>query len=306
MAWPHDLIPFYRHPGLALTRAGIAGAATVLAGITAAALAVRSRRPWILAGWLWYLITLVPVIGLVQVGLQGKADRYTYLPSLGLCMAFTWEAASRGAGAKSTLLRAARGVAAAVIIATLSTLTWNQARLWKDTVTLFTRVATVDPKNYVAFNLLGSHYLQQGETARAQEFLTRSLSLKPGYLPARYNLALALSRRGERDAAISLFTALILADPNDAESLYNRGNILAEQGKAAEALRDFAAALALQPEEAEIHNRLGAMLADLGHLDEARHHFEEAVRLRPAYDEALANLARVSREKPALSHGGPP
>ncbi len=291
MLWPHQLIPFYPHPGFVLTPAQVGFSLALLAGLTTVVVAARGRRPWLVIGWLWYLGTLVPVIGLVQVGLQGLADRYTYLPLVGLFVAISWETGSRAG--RTALARKLAGAAAAGVVAVFALLTWHQSHYWKSTATLFDHIVAVEPRNYLAFNMLGSEYLRLGEPARARTLFDKSLALKPGYLPARYNLGLALSAGGEKLAAIEQFTSLILANAADAESLFNRGKLFLGTDRPAEALRDFDAARAVAPEQAQLHFSRGLALARLGRPAEAAAAFGEAAAIEPRNAETHYNLGKA-------------
>ena len=323
--WPHHLILFYPHPGSSLSREAIALSLLLLTCITLLALAGRRRHPWLIAGWLWYLGMLVPVLGLVQVGLQGMADRYSYLPGIGLLIACVGEASS--IAVRRSRNRLVPAIGGGVLLIALALGARHQAAWWKDTVTLFDRVTTVDPQNYFGFNMLGAHRLMLGDAEAAVSLLTKALELRPEYYVARYNLALALTKAGRRDEAIAQFAAVIRFNPRDAESRHNRGMLLLDGGEAGEALKDFDAALALYPGEPRIHllrglaleklqrpreaqqeyetslrldsgdavahNTLGSLLADEGRLKEALTHFEAAVRLAPGYPAAMTNLERA-------------
>lgn len=332
MLWPRDLIYFYPHPLGTLSRGQVALSLLLLAAITAIAITCRRRRPWLTTGWLWYLGTLVPVIGIVQVGRQAMADRYSYLPLIGLFVAIAWEARSWAVRAKGGRLALALGAAA--LLATLAGLTYRQAGHWNDTQTLSNHLLAIDPRNYVAYNLQGMDLLLRHEAAKAVPLLRRSLALHPGYHEARYNLALALAELGETDEALLQFALLVRANPRDAEASYNLGLQLAARGNLQQALEMFAAALALEPrrarihyslgrtldalgrseeavaryraaleldpDDADVHNNLGATLAEQGRTEEALGHFEAAVRLAPQHTEARENLerARSTRRAP--------
>ena len=262
--FPVNLLPFYPHPGTSLAPAKVLLSLAVLGGITVLFLAVCRRRPWLTLGWFWYLGTLVPVIGFVQVGRQFMADRYSYLPLIGLYIAGAWEAYSRAADRRWG--PAVCGVGAAAILATLAFLSWEQSSLWKNTVTLYTHVTRVDPRNWVGYNMLGSDLLVRGETAEAARFFRKALEINHLALEARYNLGLALAQSGETDAAIEQFTAVIGYEKGatrDAEALYNLGNLLLEKGRNEEALRHFDAALAANPAQTEIYVSRGLALEAL-------------------------------------------
>jgi tetratricopeptide (TPR) repeat protein len=261
LVWPRDLIPFYPHTGATFSGWTVGAWLVLLAGMTGGAWAVNRRRPWLIAGWLWYLGTLVPMLGLIQVGLQGMADRYSYLPSVGICFAVAveaWERVRRRLHGPKLL---GAGAAAALIV--LSLLTWRQSGFWKDSATLLRRTIAVDSRNYFAYNMLGADFLMRNEAAQALPLLARALELRPEYFVARYNYALALAGTGRGQEAITQFTALIHFNPRDAESLFNRGNQLLAAGRAEQALRDFDAALAVAPGEPALREARERALAQL-------------------------------------------
>jgi tetratricopeptide (TPR) repeat protein len=334
MLWPRDLIYFYPHPLGTLPRGQVALCLLLLAAITAVAVAGRRRRPWLLTGWLWFAGTLVPVIGIVQVGRQAMADRYSYLPLIGLFAALTWEARSRVRHASPRAAGALAGGAAA-LLALLAGLTFVQAGYWQDTQRLSNHLLAIDPRNYVAYNLQGMDRLLRHEPAQAAPLLRTALALSPDYHEARYNLGLALAQLGQTDEALLQFGLVVRARPRDAEALYNLGLQFVRTGRLAEALDVFSRAAALEPRvariqhdigrtldalgrsseavphylaaldldpgDAEIHNDLGVTLAEQGRTAEALVHFAAAVRLAPDYREARENLdrARGSRAEPA-------
>lgn len=289
--WPLDLYPSYPPRGPGLSFAGAVFPLLLLAGVTAAALLLRGRRPWILAGWLWYLGTLVPVIGLVQVGDQGMADRYSYIPSIGLLIAVAGEARS-GASRRIRSPRLA-GAGVAALLAALTALTWNQTRHWKDTVALANRMLAGDPQSANALVLLGADRRERGDAAKAVTLLTRAVELRPDFLDARFNLGLALADRGLPEAAIQQFTAVIRADPGAAESLAQRGRLLLEKGLAAPALQDLDAALAASPDRPRILHLRGLALAQLGRHAEAVAALLDAAAVAPGDADVRYHLGRA-------------
>ncbi len=298
---PVDLIPFYPHPGASLAAAAVLLSVVLLVAVTALALAVRRRRPWLALGWFWYLGTLVPVIGIVQVGRQAMADRYGYLPLVGLFIAVVWEAFSR-AGSRRRW-QAVLGATAAAILAALTFLCWSQAARWKDTDTLFTYVTRVDPGNFVAYNMLGSEQLVRGETEDAARLFRKALEINPLALEARYNLGLALSRTGETDAAIEQFRAVTdsrKGATGDAEALYNLGKLLLEKGLSEEALRSFDSAIAIDPGQPQIQISRGLALAALGQFPAAAVAFRSAIALDPKSAAAHFHLGRALDATAAL------
>ncbi|HWR97570.1 MAG TPA: tetratricopeptide repeat protein, partial [Candidatus Methanoperedens sp.] len=299
--WPAGLIPFYPHRGAELTLAATALRLALLVGAGAAAWAVR-RRPWLLCGWLWYLAALAPVIGLVQVGLQGMADRYTYLPSIGLALAVAWEFFPEGNARPVT--RAARGATAAALLAALALLAARQAGFWKDTTTLFTRATQVDPANYLAFCQLGADELARNEPGRALPLLARAYALRPEYLVTRYHLGLALVGAGRGEEALPHFAAFLGASPRDADARIARGKLLAELGRHEESLDDLAVALASRPGDPQAHYLQGYSLGQLGRAAAAADAYRKAAALDPQGAAIRFNLAqelrRLGRTREAL------
>jgi len=174
--WPSDLAVFYAHPAASLDVARVAVAASVLLVLSAAAFALRRTQPWWLVGWLWYLGMLVPVIGLVQVGMQGRADRYTYLPMIGLSLAVAFGARHR---VRSGAQRRALAVAATVVLAVFAWLASAQVATWRNSFTLYERVIAVAPDSSYPHQRLGMVYAMQSDFGRAQQHFQRAIELEP-------------------------------------------------------------------------------------------------------------------------------
>jgi tetratricopeptide (TPR) repeat protein len=292
--WPLDLYPFYPHRGANLSLTEIAFSIALLAALTAAALLLRGRRPWILAGWLWYLGTLVPVIGLVQAGEPGMADRYSYLPSIGLLIAVTGEArATANRWLRGPRLAGAALATLLALLASLSLLTWKQTKYWEDTETLGRRMLAGKASNSSILNVLGAASYQRGDSAQAVAILSRAVELRPGYLDAHFNLGLALAGRGLPDEAARQFTAVLNARPGDVETLANRGRALLDQRLAEPALRDFDTALAVSPDHPQILLLRGLALAQLNRHADAVATFLKVAALTPGSAEARYHLGRV-------------
>jgi tetratricopeptide (TPR) repeat protein len=260
--WPTDLAVLYPYPGnWPMLDVLLAGG--FLAGLTILLIWRRRQYPFMLFGWLWFLGTLIPVIGLVQVGLQSMADRYTYLPSLGVLMAVVWGAgALTPSGRRWTLLWAAAGATA---VAICMGLTWKQLQYWQDSETLFWRALAVTPNNYVAHN----------------------------------NLAHALLESGQLAGAIRQYQEVIRLRPDDAKAHYNLGTVLGMNGQFDEAILQIQEAVRLKPNDADTHNNLGLAFQNKGLIVEAILQFQEAIRLKPDDVDAQNNLARVLKIKNA-------
>ncbi len=288
--WPADLAPLYPHPGFWPTDQVVV-AALVVIGISL--LVIARRRPWPYAfvGWFWFVGTLVPVIGLVQVGIQSLADRYTYLPGLGLILALVWGAQSLMARWRIPPLTIAFGVLA--LAATCAVLTWRQIRFWRDSERLFSRAVAVTKNNYLAHNNLGFYFAQQGRLPEAIAQYETSLRIKPDYEDALNNLGHALAGQGRHAEALPYYEAALRVRPRHVEVNNNYGNALANLGRLEEAIRHYEIALRENPQHADTHNNLGIALAQQGCLEAARDHLQEAVRLRPQHAGSHSNLGNV-------------
>jgi protein O-mannosyl-transferase len=290
MLWPRDLSILYPHPGH-WPAWEVAAAAVLLVGICAGVILVARRRPYLPMGWLWFCGTLVPVIGLVQVGIQSMADRYTYLPLIGLFIMVVWGIAElmpdRPWRAKGL---AVGGVS---LLAGCALLTERQIQYWRDSAALFGHAVQVTRDNYLAYNNLGFYLSGQGKTAEAMENYRKSLMINPNYEDALNNLGYALAGQNKYLEAIPLYEAALRVRPNHPEVHNNLGNALSETGKIDEAIRHYLITLKENPEHADAHNNLGIALAMKGRLDEAIPHFQAAIRYKPNYASAHSNLGNA-------------
>lgn len=324
--WPRNLavfypLPHYVSPSLVLSL----GSFLFLAGISFFALRGARKRGYFLVGWFWYLGTLVPVIGFIQVGNQALADRYTYVPLIGLFLLVVWgvhELAARAAAGPR-----AAGALAGVLLPVLALLSWHQAGYWRDSLALFSRTAAVTDNNWVAHHNVGAYYLNRDEVDKAIPAFEESLRILPTYAEAHYNLANALVKKGQVDRAITHYrralnsrslhvmanTNLGLAlssigkheegqvylaraldlDPDSFETNYNLGLVLASQGRLAEAEGYYRTALRINPDIGEVHNNLGIVLAQLGRMEEAVTHFNRSLQLNPDDMVARKNLRKA-------------
>jgi protein O-mannosyl-transferase len=265
MFWPRSLAVFYPHPENRTPVWEIILALGILLAITAMAFALRKKKPYFVTGWLWYLAMLVPVIGIIQVGWQGRADRYTYLPQIGLYILFTWAVADFTA-----LWRRQReilGVGAGVVIAVLSWGAWIQTSYWRDSETLFTHALAVTSNNDVAENNLGIVFLRQGKLDEAISMLQAAVDLRPDNSPAHENLAKALLQKGQVDDALVHYRKL----------------------------------LELQPDNIEVHNIVGTVLLQRGHIREGVEEWQKVLAIQPYNGNALSNLAWVFATSPDSS-----
>jgi tetratricopeptide (TPR) repeat protein len=256
-AWPAGLSVFHRFDPAPLLSARVLGAAALLAGVSALALAGARRRPWLAVGWCWYVGTLVPVIGLVQVGDQGLAERYAYVPIVGLIVAAVWSLPARRPGGPFPAAVAAAGVAAVLALATAAS---AQVGYWRDGGTLFGRAVAVDPRSHVAHNNLGVFLRARGRDAEALEHFSRAAELRPAYADAHYNLGILLYERGRLDAAAAQYRAALAARPDYEEARCNLGAILVLQGRYAEAEAELREALRQKPDDTSAQTNLALAL----------------------------------------------
>ncbi len=289
--WPSRLSPFYPHPGEGIEPICVAVAATVLVAITACAFAMRIRKPYLLVGWLWYLGTLVPVIGLVQVGSQAMADRYTYIPLIGIFIAVAWLVWDL---VKPSSAR--RRVAAACAIgcvAALSMVSARQVWIWRDSVALFSHaLAVTEPSSAVHTNL-GVALAEAGRFEDAIPHFEASLRMQPNSARTYYNLAVAHERLDEPDVAVRQYEQALELDPEYADAANNLGRILLNRGEIPGARAHFEHALRVEPQHLMARINLGDAFTAEHQWDEAASVYGEALRILPNFPLGLYRLARV-------------
>jgi tetratricopeptide (TPR) repeat protein len=325
MIWPRDLVVFYPYPE-AVPLWQFAGATIVVAGLSILAFRTARRVPYLTVGWLWYLGTLLPVIGLVQHGLWPSfADRFAYIPLIGLFISTVWGLASLGV--KWRLPKIIPPAAVCMAIALLGIGTWAQAKYWKNSITLFDHALDVTTDNHLAhYNMaaafheqgdlgeavlhysealriipnnaqfhygLGTVLLKQGRIEQALMHLSEALKLVPRYAEAHVNMGSALVKRGNFEEAISHYRQALEVKPI-AEAHHGLGLVLAGQGSLGKAISHYGQAIKMKPGYAEAHNDLGVALSRQGKFREAIWHFSEALRIKPDYDSAGHNLKVIS------------
>ena len=285
--WPVDLAAFYpgvEHWGLPV----LAGTVLGLLGVSAAVIALRRAHPYALVGWLWYLGTLVPVIGLVQVGMQSMADRYSYVPSIGLLLMLVWGAAELSSSLRYRAVAGSVAVAATALLC--ASLTWRQLAFWKNTETLFRHALLVTKDNYGAYHALGMALDREGRLDEAIEEYHATLLAKSNYVLAYNNLGVDLAKQDHVAEAGKQFETALRLDPTYADPHNNLGTILEKQGRFEEALQQFQEAVRLKPDFADAHYNLGVALGRKGMSEAAAQEFQRVIELKPAYAEAHNNL----------------
>ena len=288
--WPGDLAVFYPRPDH-WPVVEVLLAASFLVGVSVLVIGLRRRFPFLLMGWLWYLGTLIPVMGLVQVGLQSMADRYTYLPSLGILIALVW-GLERLARSRPPL-RAALTLAGVATVLVCAGLTRAQLPYWQDGETLFRHALAVTGSNPIAGYNLGVALDEKDRMDEAMIEYQKVLDLQPGNTLARLNLGTDLDQAGRSEEAIPEYQRVIQLEPNNPKAHNDLGIALFKLGRNDEAVREFQAAVRLEPESAEAHNSLAAALFTRGDAEGAIGEFQAALRLRPDYVEAHFNLGCI-------------
>lgn len=326
MVWPAKLSAFYPHPGRDLP-AWLPIVCTIgLALITYASIRLAKSAPYVTVGWLWYLITLVPVIGLIQVGRQAMADRYTYIPLIGIFIVIAWGVPEMLARFGSPRSRSAvLGALATGIVATLSVLTWHEVGYWKNGITLMTRALKTTSGNYAVHYLLADAYSDAGQKDKMLYHYSQSarknprfdfglvrygtalidagdvdkglaqlhLALKhdPEFPMAHNELGLYWMKQGKIDRAIKHFRAAIKPQPNNASAHYNLGTALQRDKQFEEAMKEFTKAAELDPNMAQPHYSLGAMYLGAQDWESGIRELKKAVALKPDWPQPRFDLA---------------
>ena len=298
--WPTRLAVFYPHPNDTLAIWEVILAIGFLLAITAAAVVFRRERPYVFTGWFWYLVTLAPVIGIVQVGEQGHADRYTYLPYIGLFLLAVWLVADVTTVPQSRSRFATAG--AIVSIVALACAAFIQTSYWRNSETLWTHALAVTCDNDVAYNNLGYLCVDRDELDKAISHFEAALKIRSGKRDPHYdvgsafiqiNLANALARKGQSDEAMVHYDEAIRLQPYYADAYCNRGSVLFAKGRIDEAVADWEKTLQIQPSDANAHTGLGNAFLRKGSLKEAIAHYGQALALAPEDPHSPNNLAWV-------------
>jgi len=305
MFWPASLAVHYPHPGSQLPVLQVAIAVLVLVGLSIAVIRYGKRRPYLVAGWLWFIGTLVPVIGWVQVGAQAMADRYSYIPLIGLFVIVAW--------AVPELLprwryrHIALALAGCFILAVLTAATRLQLKHWKNSITLFEHAIKVTDNNERAHNLLAVALANEGKHEAAVTHYRQALQISPYYVKARYNLGLSLRSLGKLDEAIAQWAEVLRIDHSHADAHINLGAALEQQGKFKEAIGHYQQALHLKPGDVTAKENLTRVIENLKKTEKLQHYCEQADVLvgQNRIDEAIEYYNQALELNPGfiLAHG---
>jgi cytochrome c-type biogenesis protein CcmH/NrfG len=291
MIWPRSLAVFYPHPGHSLPIWKAAGAGVLLLCISILVLRGARRYPYLVVGWLWYIGTLVPVIGFVQSGLQAMADRFTYIPLIGLYIIIAWgvpEIVPRWPHRKLYL-----ATLSTTLFLFLMALTWKQVQYWKNSISLFEHTLEVTSNNWLVNIDLGTELYREGRTDDAIKHYLEALRIKPDNAEAHNNLGIALDREGRTDDAIKHYLEALRIRPDYAKAHNNLGNAFVRKGRTDDAIKHYLEALRIKPDDAEVHNNLGIAFARKGNFDVAVKHFQKALQINPNFSYARDNLKKV-------------
>jgi tetratricopeptide (TPR) repeat protein len=334
-AWPSRLSVFYPIPRFGGIPAKWIVASMVLGTITSLAVWQIRKRPWLAIGWFWYLGMLVPVVGIVQVGMQGMADRYTYLPLIGIFIAAVWE--GRELTEASGIRPAVAGSAILAVIAMLSVSAWSRVGCWSDSVRLFQSAAEAVPGNWLAHRYLGIEAARLGRTAESLDHIAIVLQAGAGYNDFQYGLfrehggadagaagemlvqfekgirsdaealrdvGLKVAGTGRLEDAVFILRQAVRLWPGYPEGHYDLAIALGRLGREQESLPHFRYALRIAPVDPESNNRIGVSLVRLGRAEASLPYFRATLRQQPGYGDAMFNLAialdRIGRREEAI------
>jgi tetratricopeptide (TPR) repeat protein len=335
--WPDKLAIFYPHPGNTLPSWQIVGGALLIVAACYGAIRSAKKYPYIPVGLFWYLGTLVPVIGLVQVGDQAMADRYTYIPLIGIFIIVSWGAPNlfkKWHDEKIFL-----GISAAILLVALSWKTFFQLNSWKNGITLFEHAVSVTENNYpahyylgtaygsidldkavfhyktalkikpefaMAFNNLGNIYTKKGQIDEAVNHYLKALKIKPDYFDALNNLGLAFFNKGDYDQAVLYFKRALKTDSKKTDAQMNLANVLFLQGKPDDAISQYKEILQTDSENADVHYNLAYVLSSQNKMNEAVLHYKETLKIDSKYSKAHYNLGNIllsqGKIKEAVTH----
>jgi tetratricopeptide (TPR) repeat protein len=277
--WPRNLAIFYPHPQEALPHWHAIASSVLLLFITAASLYLAKRSPYLLVGWLWYLGTLVPVIGIMQVGQHAYADRYTYVPTIGFYIMLVWGLAEVSARWSQRLVPL--GAVTGVVLLACGIMTWKQTRHWRTSETLWSHTLRVTRSNSTAHDYLGMAFVQKNLLAEAHEEFRTSLRINPESAATHGNMAIILEKFGRYEEAARHFEASLRIHDKSAPAHAGLARIRDQQGRSVDAERHFAAALAIDPAFPDAHLGLGNIRRRQGKLQESLAHFESVLERMP-------------------------
>jgi protein O-mannosyl-transferase len=294
MLWPSGLAVCYPHPRAVLSDAPVVMCAMLFIVLTVLSIYIGRRKKYVAVGWLWYVGTLVPVIGLVQSGAQAMANRYMYIPMLGLLIIIGW--AVNDFIVNRPRIRIAATVMGVIVLLSLLILTRMQVRHWQNTLTLFDYALKVTEDNVLAENSYGCALFEEGRVDEAERYLRNAIRISPVFVDARNNLAKVCLKQGKFNEAIEHFNELIRRNEGTAEIYYNLAAALGMQKKYDDAIKYFVKSLELNPNDPDTHKRMGITLLAAGKTEEAIVHFNESLRMKANQAEVYVNLGKANSQ----------
>ena len=286
--WFQNLGVFYPYPR-SFNFTAVTGSILLVLSITALVIMRIKKTPYLAVGWFWFLGTLVPVIGIIQVGSQAMADRYTYIPLIGVFIFLSW-------GMAHLLSKIKYGkyinlFIAVIFLTAAITVTYHQVRIWKNNFTLFGHAIEFDKEKYIAYHILGYHAAKDGDNEKALYYYYQTLKINPKYDPAYLNAGNVLQKMGRLDDAMNCYGKALQINNKSAEAQYNMGIILILKNKPAEAVNHFQESLKINPDDADVHNNLGIAMIKIGKIQEGLKHFRQALNLNPNRLEFQKNVS---------------
>lgn len=303
--WPHDLAVFYPLPN-AWPLWHILFAFTLVIGITALIAYLSKSHPYLFTGWFWFVGTLVPVIGLVQVGSQSMADRYTYIPLTGLFIIIAWGGADIFSRQYSS--RICLYLLSAFLISAFMVVSWFQIHHWQNSVALFKHTLAVTKESPMAHNSLGVALRILGDSGGAEFHFKEALRIRPSFAEAHVNLGVMDYEHNKLDLAAIHFREAIRISPRYEDAHFNLGNVYLMQEKYSDAAAEYSIVLGVRPDHAEAHNYLGVALIWQENIEGATREFEAALRVEPKYAKARINLSNALEIRNIIAmtpHGKP-
>jgi tetratricopeptide (TPR) repeat protein len=287
LVWPTDLAVFYPYRG-SISVVQWLGAFVVLAGVSGVLIWAGRRWRYLTVGWLWFMGTLVPVIGLIQVGEQSMADRFTYIPAIGIFIMVVWGVAELTSDWRHGHVQ--RAIVACAVSLGCIVGSWFQTTYWQNSVTLFQHALDVTKDNYLAHINLGEALELQGHTEKAIPHYEEALRIRPHYYLALYNLGSALGKQGRLEKAEGFLREALTIEPTNADAHSTLGFILTKRGTMEEAIEHLNKALAINPEHAAAYNNLGTAFYRQGKLSQALDQYRKVLTIEPRHREAANNV----------------
>ena len=300
LIWPRNLTIYYPYPA-SLPMWEVIGASVFICGVTILAGLYAKKLPYLIVGWLWYLGTLVPVSGLIQVGLwPALAERWVYIPAIGLFMLVAWlipDLVSEFRFKKLVL-----STLAVMVICILMILTWRQTGYWKNDFILFSHALQVNERNSIAYSNLGDYYLNINKPGEAIEYYDKSIKINPYDPLVQNNFAIALLKEGRYEESIKYFKQAIVSYPRDPQLYSGLGMAFAHQNRNTEAIEYFSKSLDIDPSNAEVHFELAYILSEERRFDEAIINFKKVLSINSSHVGALFGLSAAYSQKGTIMH----